>query len=116
MKAAIVVGCVVLSVLSAPGAHAGIIGSDKWSYNDSYCTVEKMVDWGGGSQSGYLDWGEDGGKKLMAMDLKDVIALQKFIPALKRCEAFQQCVAERDGYTKPKGKKPKHCYENGRHK
>jgi hypothetical protein len=114
MKAAIIAGCVALSVLNARGAHAGYFGNEKWTENDRYCVVEKLTAPSTpGSESGYLEWGE---KNLLLMDLKDVLELQKFIPELKRCEAFQQCVAERDGYTKPKGKKPKHCYENGRRK
>src|SRR5262252_4496263 len=113
MKAAIIAGCVVLSVLSASGAHAGYFGNEKWTYNGRYCVVEKLTAPSSGDESGYLEWGE---KNLLLMDLKDVLELQKFIPELKRCEAFQQFVAARDGYTKPKGEKPKHCYENGRRK
>jgi hypothetical protein len=48
--------------------------------------------------------------------LEDVLAIQKELPALKKCDAFYKCVAKRDWrrYTPdapPKGPIPKHCYE-----
>jgi hypothetical protein len=48
--------------------------------------------------------GDDGG----ILELDDVLQLQKFIPALKKCSAFWQCVADREAG------KVKHCYENDR--
>ena len=40
------------------------------------------------------------------LTLEDVLAIQKFIPDLRKCDAFQRCVADRDAG------KVKHCYEN----
>jgi hypothetical protein len=97
--------------LATGTAHAGYYGNEKWTFNGRYCLVEKLTAPGPGNESGYLEWGE---KNLLLMSLGDVLELQKSIRALKQCEAFHQCVAERDGYIKPKGKKPKHCYTNDR--
>jgi hypothetical protein len=36
--------------------------------------------------------------------------MEAAIALLKMCDKFWTCVAERDGYVEPKGKKPKHCY------
>jgi hypothetical protein len=110
VKKLLLIGTAVL--LMATPASAGYFGNEKWTHNGRYCLV-KLTAPGPGNESGYLEWGE---KNLLLMSLKDVLELQQFIPELKRCEAFYQCVAERDGYTEPKGKKPKHCYENGRRK
>jgi len=50
------------------------------------------------------------------LSLEDALAIQKELPALKKCDAFYTCVVKRDWrrYTpdaKPKGPVPKHCYE-----
>jgi len=42
------------------------------------------------------------------VDLKDIRELQKFIPYLTKCEAWEKCLADRD-----EGK-VKHCYANDR--
>lgn len=48
------------------------------------------------------------------LDLTDLLALQKYIPLLRACDAFYKCVAKRDWRrytpdTKPKGPIPKRC-------
>jgi len=40
------------------------------------------------------------------LTLEDVLAIQKFIPDLRKCTAFWKCVADREAG------KVKHCYEN----
>jgi hypothetical protein len=42
----------------------------------------------------------------VTLELNDLLELQKFIPILKKCTAFWQCVADREAG------KVKHCYEN----
>jgi hypothetical protein len=54
------------------------------------------------------------GQATIDLRLDDLLELQKLLPDIKKCEAFWTCVAERDGDVKPKGKRPKHCYENDR--
>jgi hypothetical protein len=54
------------------------------------------------------------GQAEISLQLDDLLELQKLLPYIKKCEAFWTCVAERDGDVKPKGKRPKHCYENDR--
>ena len=50
----------------------------------------------------------DEGKATITLDLEDILELQKHLPLLKKCNAFWQCVADRDAG------KVKHCYENDR--
>jgi hypothetical protein len=57
---------------------------------------------------------DDGGP----LELNDLLELQKklqkFIPLLRKCEAFYKCAAKRDGLDtvklKPGEKRPRHCY------
>jgi len=42
------------------------------------------------------------------LTLEDALEIQKFIPDLKKCDAFWRCVADRDAG------KVKHCYANDR--
>jgi hypothetical protein len=53
-----------------------------------------------------LEWPE--GEATITLTLEDVLELQKHLPLLKKCNAFWQCVADRDAG------KVKHCYENDR--
>ena len=42
------------------------------------------------------------------LTLEDALVIQKFIPDLRKCDAFQRCVADRNAG------KVKQCYENDR--
>jgi hypothetical protein len=50
----------------------------------------------------------DQGIATISLDLADILELQKHLPLLKKCNAFWQCVNDRDAG------KVKHCYENDR--
>jgi hypothetical protein len=50
----------------------------------------------------------DGGAATITLSLEDILELQKHLPQLKKCNAFWQCVNDRDAG------KVKHCYENDR--
>ena len=65
-----------------------------WWLNGHSCQIQKFVE------------GEDTG----VITPKDIPDIERELKALKACDRFYQCVAERDGYIKPRGKRPKHCY------
>jgi hypothetical protein len=50
----------------------------------------------------------DGGTATIILSLDDILELQKHLPLLKKCNAFWQCVNDREAG------KVKHCYENDR--
>jgi hypothetical protein len=50
----------------------------------------------------------DQGTATITLDLADILELQKHLSLLKKCNAFWQCVNDRDAG------KVKHCYENDR--
>jgi hypothetical protein len=84
MKTTIIAGGVALLLAITPGAaHA-----EDWHLHRT-CNVIKTFD-----------------DPMVMLDLKEVQELQKFIPALKKCTAFGQCLKDREAG------KVKHCYEN----
>jgi hypothetical protein len=91
MKTALFAFAIVLAAISTTQADP----NDKWEYDGRNCHARISLD--------ALDQGW-GGK--VAVKLADVLQLQKMIRALKKCEAFSQCVNDRfEG-------KVKHCYIN----
>jgi hypothetical protein len=88
----------VAALFLATGAVHAV---EQWSLNTHRCDVSAS------SGSGIFD-------------LEDVLALQKLIPLLKKCDAFYECAAKRDypkGFDvgapdplKPGEKRPKHCF------
>jgi hypothetical protein len=50
----------------------------------------------------------DPNTEITFLTLEDALAIQKFIPDLKKCDAFWKCVADREAG------KVKHCYANDR--
>jgi hypothetical protein len=46
----------------------------------------------------------------LSFEAEDLPKLEKWVAFLKVCDRFWQCVAERDGVVKSKGKRPAHCY------
>jgi|SRR5215467_12260829 len=52
--------------------------------------------------------GENGKEVTVDLRLDDILELQKHVRALKKCEAFWQCLADREAG------KVKHCYVNDR--
>ena len=125
MKAAIIAGCVVLSVLSASAAHAE---DSKWAANWHSCQIVKTdalrKNAAGGLYGDNLQiLNEESG--VVFLSLEDVLAIQKELPTLKKCSAFYNCVYKRDYHkhyatagtsdpVKPGEKRPKHCYEKRR--
>jgi hypothetical protein len=79
----------VLACLALAATNAHAADDEKWRLHRT-CTVINMK-------------GADD-----TLELDDVLQLQKFIPALKKCTAFWQCVEDRDNG------KVKNCYENDR--
>jgi hypothetical protein len=90
--------------------------SDKWESSFRRCTVWKNFThkdgdarpgraYGSGDEV-WTEWPE--GEATITLTLEDVLELQKHLPLLKKCNAFWQCVADRDAG------KVKHCYENDR--
>jgi hypothetical protein len=70
---------------------------DKWYLDMRNCIARISIE---ALEQG---WGDNVG-----VGLKDVVVLQKMMPALKRCEAFSKCINDRfEG-------KVKHCYSNDR--
>ena len=115
MKAAIIAGCVVLSVLSVPGAHAG----DLASYRKPVCeTAEdfagcmankkpqmwaaERIRWD--CRHGFSLLGPDDAGNDMGDDVVEFIVTITKTPTYKACKAYQACVS---GETKEK-----HCYIN----
>jgi hypothetical protein len=74
----------------------------KWIPRWRWCSIQKIEFEEGTGNPRRADSTE--------VDLHDVLQLQKFVSFLRKCEKFKKCVEERDGYTKPTGEKPKHCY------
>jgi hypothetical protein len=79
----------VAALLMATSAHAA---DEEWHLHRT-CTAMKA---GGGDPP------------VIILTLDDILALQKFIPDLKKCTAFLKCVSDREAG------KVKHCYENDR--
>jgi hypothetical protein len=76
---------IIAMLLTTGTAHA-----DDWHLHRT-CIVIKIFD-----------------DSIVYLELKDIQELQKYIPDLKKCTAFWQCVADREAG------KVKHCYENDR--
>jgi hypothetical protein len=116
MKKALTISFALSLVLcQAPVRQAN--ATDDWEFDFRICHVSKTFSFDGDHTLGHtlsMNVVTAVDRAIVNLELKDVLALQKFIPDLKKCEAFYQCVTERDGYVKPKGKRPKHCYENDR--
>jgi hypothetical protein len=87
---AIAIAALLVTSCQAPlrTAHAG--ETDTWDLRTRFCTVVRLA------RSENLRDDE--------LDLQDLADLQKFIPRLRACEKFKQCVANRDAG------KVKHCY------
>jgi hypothetical protein len=92
MRKVVLAGVAALSVLGASTAHA----DQKWGFSLRQCHVTKVVD------------PPDVSSGTVALDLEDVLELQKFTRDLKKCEAWYKCLTDRD-----QGK-VKHCYANDR--
>jgi hypothetical protein len=85
--------------LATGTAHAIMDENLDWSINWKPCSVTPTD-----KDSGGLT-----GIKAIALDLEDIRNLQKFIPELKKCEAWYKCLYDRDiKHT------VKHCYANDR--
>jgi hypothetical protein len=78
----------VVALAAALFLATGAAHADDWHLNHT-CNVIKTFD-----------------DPMVFLDLKDIQELQKYIPDLKKCTAFWQCVADREAG------KVKHCYEN----
>lgn len=54
----------------------------------------------------------DGISDYEGITVDELFKAQKFIPSLRKCAAFYDCINKRDGLDplKPGEKRPKHCY------
>ena len=118
---------VIAALFLATGtAHA--VEDTKWRANFHSCNIVKPFAFKSKTAAGSTLCGETeivsaGADNILNADsatvflsLEDALAIQKELPALKKCDAFYKCVAKRDWrrYTpdaKPEGPIPKHCYE-----
>jgi hypothetical protein len=98
MKKVLIAGVAVL-LMTTGTAHA----EKKWETDWHRCMLEKFVT--EETELNVLKW---------TITPEDIPNIERELKELKRCDAFYTCVAERDGYVKPKGKRPKHCYANDR--
>jgi hypothetical protein len=88
----------------------------KWESSFRRCQVWKTFTHKSGDARPGLALGDqdevwlDDGKEdaTVTLNLEDILELQKHLPLLKKCNAFWQCVNDRDAG------KVKHCYENDR--
>src|SRR5262245_5618080 len=99
--------------LATGAAHAD---DRKWESSFRRCQVWKHFthkeedarpgrDYGEGDEV-WSEWPE--GQETITVSIEDILELQKHLPLLKKCNAFWQCVNDRDAG------KVKHCYENDR--
>jgi hypothetical protein len=84
-------------VLALTASTAQTATSDGWEGNFRRCDITKAS-----NDQEHDPW--------LSFEAEDLPKLEKWVAFLKVCDKFWQCVAERDGYVKPKGKRPKHCY------
>jgi hypothetical protein len=85
------VGTVAVLALALAAAIVNARADTEWQFHFRSCTAFKRL-----AEATNYDF----------VTLKDVRALQKMIPDLKRCAAFWQCVEDREAG------RVKHCFEN----
>jgi hypothetical protein len=121
----IIAGCVMLS-LAMGTAHA--VEDTKWRADLHSCQIVKTFAFKSKTAAGSTLYGDtetvnagannvlNDNSATVFLSLEDALAIQKELPALKKCDAFYKCVAKRDWHrytpdAEPKWPIPKHCYE-----
>jgi hypothetical protein len=109
----------IAALLLATGtAHA--VEDTKWRADLHSCNIVKTFAFTGKTAANSDLYGSgvhaSDESATVYLRLEDVLAIQKELSALRKCDAFYKCVAKRDWrrYTpdaEPKEPIPKHCYE-----
>jgi len=83
----------------------------RWTASFHSCTINKTFAFHSKTVVDSTLYGENGevhadnGSATVSLRLEDVLAIQNELKVLKKCEAFYQCVVDREAG------KVKHCYE-----
>src|SRR5262249_35340548 len=121
----------IAALFLATGAVAESPDDSKWTASFRRCEITKTFAFHSKTVVDSTLYGENGGvhadnsSATVSLRLEDVLAIQKELPTLKKCDAFYTCVYKRDYLkhyaspgtsdpVKPGEKRPKHCYENDR--